>query len=87
MDEDSGNGSAELFDDGSIEIEFGYHNGDEAVLQSKTRYFFNSLLEIFRGAPEGAPFEAYLSPTQFEDSKVVRAVLACHFSRQPSSLP
>ena len=28
-------GSAELLDDGSIEIEFAYHNGDEAVLKAK----------------------------------------------------
>jgi hypothetical protein len=35
MDEVSGNGSAELLDDGSIEIEFAYHNGDEAILKAK----------------------------------------------------
>ena len=35
MDEVSGDGSAELLDDGSIEIEFAYHNGDEAVLKAK----------------------------------------------------
>jgi hypothetical protein len=35
MDEVSGDGSAELLDDGSIEIEFDYHNGDEAVLKAK----------------------------------------------------
>ena len=35
MDEVSGNGSAELLDDGSIEIEFAYHKGDEAVLKAK----------------------------------------------------
>jgi hypothetical protein len=34
MDEVSGEGSAELLDDGSIEIEFEY-NGDEAVLKAK----------------------------------------------------
>jgi hypothetical protein len=28
-------GSAELLEDGSIEIEFAYHNGDEAVLKAK----------------------------------------------------
>jgi hypothetical protein len=27
--------SAELLDDGSIEIELAYHNGDEAVLKAK----------------------------------------------------
>jgi hypothetical protein len=32
MDEVSGDGSAELLDDSSIEIEFAYRNGDEAVL-------------------------------------------------------
>jgi hypothetical protein len=48
--------------------------------------FSNSLLEVFRGAPKGALFEAYLSPSQFEDSNVVRSVPACHFSRQPSNL-
>jgi hypothetical protein len=33
MDEVSGDGSDELLDDGAIEIEFVYHNGDEAVLK------------------------------------------------------
>mgnify|MGYP006267265037 CR=1 FL=1 len=35
MDEVSGDGSAELLDDGTIQIEFAYHNGDEAVLKAK----------------------------------------------------
>ena len=35
MDEVSRDGSAELLDDGSIEIEFAYHNSDEAVLKAK----------------------------------------------------
>ena len=35
MDEVSGDGSAQLNEDGSIEIEFAYHNGDEAVLTAK----------------------------------------------------
>jgi hypothetical protein len=35
MDEVSGDGSAELNDDGSIEIDFAYRNGDEAVLKAK----------------------------------------------------
>jgi hypothetical protein len=35
MDEVCGDGLAELLDDGSIEIEFAYHNGDEAVLKAK----------------------------------------------------
>lgn len=35
MDQVEGDGSAELLDDGSIEIEFAYHNGDEAVLKAK----------------------------------------------------
>lgn len=35
MDEVTGNGSAELLDDGSIEITFEYHNGDEAMLKAK----------------------------------------------------
>ena len=35
MDEVSGDGSIEMLDDGSIEIEFAYHNGDEAVLKAK----------------------------------------------------
>jgi hypothetical protein len=37
MDEVSGDGSAELLDDGSIEIEFAFHNGDEAVLKANGR--------------------------------------------------
>ena len=35
MDDVSGSGSAELLDDGSIEIEFAYHLGDEAVLKAR----------------------------------------------------
>ena len=35
MDDASGSGSAELLDDGSIEIEFAYHLGDEAILKAK----------------------------------------------------
>jgi len=34
MTEVTGTGSAELLDDGSIEIEFAYHLGDEAVLKA-----------------------------------------------------
>ena len=45
MDEVTGDGSAELLDDGSIEIEFAYHNGDEAILKASRMHFFNSLLE------------------------------------------
>jgi hypothetical protein len=47
MDEVSGDGSDELLDDGSIEIEFAYRNGDEAV-QSQAEYFLNSLLDQSR---------------------------------------
>ncbi|MCJ9672015.1 hypothetical protein [Neorhizobium sp. SHOUNA12B] len=35
MDEISGDGHAELLDDGSIEIAFAYQNGDEAVLKAQ----------------------------------------------------
>jgi hypothetical protein len=35
MDDVSGDGHAELLDDGTIEITFAYHNGDEAVLKAK----------------------------------------------------
>jgi hypothetical protein len=35
MDEVSGNGSAELLDDSSIEFEFAYHSGEEAVLKAQ----------------------------------------------------
>ena len=34
-DEVEGEGTAELLDDGTIEIEFIYHNGDEVVLKAK----------------------------------------------------
>ncbi len=34
-DQVEGEGSAELLDDGTIEIEFSYENGDEAVLKAK----------------------------------------------------
>ncbi|MBP2442698.1 hypothetical protein [Rhizobium leguminosarum] len=35
MDEVSGDGHAEILEDGSIEITFTYHNGDEAILKAK----------------------------------------------------
>jgi hypothetical protein len=35
MDQVSGSGSAELLDDGSIEVAFAYHLGDEAVLKAR----------------------------------------------------
>jgi hypothetical protein len=35
MDEVSGSGSAELLDDGTLEIQFAYHLGDEAILKAK----------------------------------------------------
>jgi hypothetical protein len=34
MDEASGSGSAELDDDGTIEVELSFHNGDDAVLKA-----------------------------------------------------
>jgi acylphosphatase len=34
-DQVEGEGTAELLDDGTIEIEFADHNGDEAVLKAK----------------------------------------------------
>lgn len=45
MDEVSGSGSAELLDDGTLEMEFTYHLGDEAVLKAERAAFFSSLLE------------------------------------------
>jgi len=35
MDEVGGSGSAELMDDATIEIEFAYHLGDEAILKAE----------------------------------------------------
>lgn len=35
MDQVNGSGSAELLEDGSLEIEFNYHRGDEAILKAK----------------------------------------------------
>ena len=35
MDEVTGDGHAELLDDGSIKVTFAYHNGDEAILKAK----------------------------------------------------
>ena len=34
MDEVTGDGHAELLEDGSVEITFVYHNGDEAILKA-----------------------------------------------------
>ncbi|PWB93142.1 hypothetical protein C5689_14550 [Methylosinus sporium] len=46
IDEVSGEGTAELVDDGSIEIEFEYENCDEAALKATRDGFSTSLLEI-----------------------------------------
>lgn len=35
MDEARGSGSAELQDDGTLEVEFAYHHGDEATLKAE----------------------------------------------------
>ena len=35
MDDVNGSGSAELLDNGSIEIQFAYHLGDKAILKAK----------------------------------------------------
>ena len=35
MDEVYGSGSAELLNDGTLEIEYAYHLGDEAMLKAK----------------------------------------------------
>jgi hypothetical protein len=35
MDEVSGDGQVELLDDGTVEITFAYHNGDEVILKAK----------------------------------------------------
>jgi hypothetical protein len=48
-DEVQGEGTAELLDDGTIEIEFAYDNGDEAVLKRNA-----TLLQ--RKHPKGAAF-------------------------------
>ena len=39
MDEVHGSGNAELLDNGTLEIEFAYHNGDEATLNAKPMTF------------------------------------------------
>lgn len=39
MDEVTGSGSAELLDDGSLEIEFAYHLGDEVVFRAERTSF------------------------------------------------
>ena len=57
MDQVSGSGSAELNDDGTIEIAFAYHLGDEALLKAETDDFFNSLLGV-----RGDPYAAHRAP-------------------------
>ncbi len=39
MDEVHGSGNAELLDDGTLEIEFAFYNGDEAILSAKSAPF------------------------------------------------
>ena len=47
MDEVTGSGSAELLDDGSIEIDFAYHLGDEAVLKAVSLHMITNLASRF----------------------------------------
>jgi hypothetical protein len=51
-DEVSGEGSAELLDDGPIEIEFAYHNGDEAIFEAKREPFQQPAKGLFSHARE-----------------------------------
>jgi hypothetical protein len=48
MDEISGNNSAELLDDGSIEIELAYHDGDQPILKTKRQTETSSNSRTFR---------------------------------------
>ena len=49
-DQVEGEGTAELLEDGSVEIEFAYENGDEATLKAKRDPSSNSLLDAFRAS-------------------------------------
>jgi hypothetical protein len=61
MDEVTGSGSAELLDNGSLEIEFAYHLGDEAVLQAERMTSSTACSHVRSQAPErdgGSPASA-----------------------------
>jgi hypothetical protein len=60
MDEVSGDGSDELLDDGSIEIEFAYRNGDEAVLKAK-RNTSSTACQTNPALPQSYPINRRLS--------------------------
>lgn len=64
MDEVGGDGSAELLDDGSIEITFAYHNGDEAILKAKG----GTLAQVLHGRL-GAPRRQRRSSSGLLDAK------------------
>jgi hypothetical protein len=49
-DQVEGEGTAELLDDGTLEIEFAYRNGDEAVLKAKRDTSSTVLIPGFDGA-------------------------------------
>ena len=55
MDEVSGDGSAKLDDDGSLEIEVRFHLGDEVILKAQKWRLFSSLLERPSRNPTAPP--------------------------------
>ena len=48
MDEVRGSGSAELLEDGSLEIEFDRHHGDEAIVKANERLLQQPASEVRR---------------------------------------
>mgnify|MGYP007070990339 CR=1 FL=1 len=56
MHEVRGSGSAKLLEDGSLEIEFEYQHGDDAILKSRPRHFFNGLLDVHGKPPRRGGF-------------------------------
>ena len=61
LDEANGTGNAELLDDGSLEIEFNYHLGDEAILKAVRE---TSSTACYMGQ-FGPPKAAFLRPLDF----------------------
>jgi hypothetical protein len=57
MDQVSGTGSAELNDDGTIEIAFAYHLGDEAVLKAERMTSSDRVMGLPLGGERRSPLD------------------------------
>lgn len=86
-DEVTGDGNAELLDDGSIEITFAYHNRDEAILKAKRDTSSKSLLGDAGPFRPRAPAAGSAAGGAIFASSATRRAPACRGSASGSRPP